>query len=134
MIDDLLAKATPPPITDGTIIAAVAPHAGYPYSGPVAAYTYAALKGHKYSRVVVIAPSHYEASTSPRCTTATPTRRRWGTVPVDKEFARQLVKMSSTISSPQRPRCHWPAPEHSPSKWSCRGCRRCWATLSWCPS
>ena len=41
MIDDMLAKAAPPPV-DGTIIAAVAPHAGYPYSGPVAAWTYAA--------------------------------------------------------------------------------------------
>jgi MEMO1 family protein len=34
---------------------------GYQYSGPVAAYTYAALKGRKFSRVVVIAPSHYVA-------------------------------------------------------------------------
>ena len=40
MIDDMLAKATPPPV-DGEILAAVAPHAGYPYSGPVAAWTYA---------------------------------------------------------------------------------------------
>ena len=60
MIDDMLAHATPAPV-DGPILAAVAPHAGYPYSGPVAAWTYAALKGHKYSRVVVIAPSHYVA-------------------------------------------------------------------------
>jgi hypothetical protein len=30
MIDDMLAKATPPPV-DGEILAAVAPHAGYPY-------------------------------------------------------------------------------------------------------
>jgi hypothetical protein len=48
-----------PTAPDGPILAAVAPHAGYPYSGPVAAWTYAALKGHKYSRVVVIAPSHF---------------------------------------------------------------------------
>ena len=60
MIDDMLAHATQPPITD-PILAVVAPHAGYQYSGPVAAYTYAALKGRKYSRVVVIAPSHHES-------------------------------------------------------------------------
>ncbi len=48
MIDDLLAKAQPPKITD-QILAVVAPHAGYQYSGPVAAYTYAALKGRKFS-------------------------------------------------------------------------------------
>ena len=96
MIDDMLAKAAPPPV-EGAILAAVAPHAGYPYSGPVAAWTYAALKGRKYSRVVVIAPSHYVAfgftSVYDGDAYATPL----GTVPVDKEFARRLVKMSPTI-------------------------------------
>jgi AmmeMemoRadiSam system protein B len=38
MIDEMLAKVSGPPVTD-PILAAVAPHAGYPYSGPVAAYT-----------------------------------------------------------------------------------------------
>ena len=96
MIDDMLAQASPPPV-DGPILAAVAPHAGYPYSGPVAAWTFAALKGHKYSRVVVIAPSHYVGfdftSVYDGDAYATPL----GTIPVDKEFARQLTKMSSTI-------------------------------------
>ena len=96
MIDDMLAHATPAPV-DGPILAAVAPHAGYPYSGPVAAWTYAALKGHKYSRIVVIAPSHYVGfdftSVYDGDAYATPL----GTIPVDKEFARQLTKMSSTI-------------------------------------
>ena len=36
MIDDMLAHASPPPIKD-SILAVVAPHAGYQYSGPVAA-------------------------------------------------------------------------------------------------
>lgn len=95
-IDDMLAHASPPPV-EGPILAAVAPHAGYPYSGPVAAWTYAALRGHKYSRVVVIAPSHYVSfdftSVYDGDAYATPL----GTIPVDKEFARQLTKMSSTI-------------------------------------
>lgn len=96
MIDEMLAHASPPPI-DGPILAAVAPHAGYPYSGPVAAYTYAALKGRKYSRVVVIAPSHFEAfdftSVYEGDAYATPL----GTIPVDKEFAHRLAKMNSSI-------------------------------------
>ncbi len=58
MIDGFLAKAAPPPLEN--VVALVAPHAGYPYSGPVAAYSYALLKGRKFDRVVVIAPSHYE--------------------------------------------------------------------------
>ncbi len=96
MIDGMLARVSLPAI-DGPILAAVAPHAGYPYSGPVAACTYAALKGHKCSRVVVIAPSHFVAfdftSVYDGDAYATPL----GVVPVDKEFARQLVKMSPTI-------------------------------------
>ncbi len=96
MIDDMLAHASPPPIND-PILAVVAPHAGYQFSGPVAAYTYAALKGRKFSRVVVIAPSHYEAfdftSVYEGDAYATPL----GTVPVDKAFAKQLVQMSPTI-------------------------------------
>ena len=96
MIDDLLARVTTPPITE-PLLAVVAPHAGYEYSGPVAAYTYAQLKGRKYTRVVVIAPSHYESfdysSVYDGDTYATPL----GIVPVDKAFAHELVKMNSTM-------------------------------------
>jgi MEMO1 family protein len=96
MIDDMLAHATSPAI-EGPILAAVAPHAGYPYSGPVAAYTYAALKGRKYSRVVVIAPSHYLAFNFTSVYDGDAYATPLGVIPVDKDFARKLVKMSSTI-------------------------------------
>lgn len=43
------------------IIGLVSPHAGYVYSGPVAAYAYKQIQGNKYDAVVVIAPSHVEA-------------------------------------------------------------------------
>jgi AmmeMemoRadiSam system protein B len=36
----------------------ISPHAGYLYSGPVAAYAYKTLSGFDYSTVVVISPSH----------------------------------------------------------------------------
>ena len=95
MIDDFLAKATPPPLEN--VVALVAPHAGYQYSGPVAAYSYALLKGRKFDRVVVIAPSHYEAfdysSVYDGAAYATP----FGQVPVDQAFAAKLAKMSPSI-------------------------------------
>ena len=113
MIDDMLAKATPPPV-DGEILAAVAPHAGYPYSGPVAAWTYAALKGHKYSRVVVIAPSHYVGFDFTSVYDGDAYTTPLGQVPVDKEFARRLVKMSATIQlSGKGHQATQDAPEHS---------------------
>jgi hypothetical protein len=96
MIDEMLAKATPPAIKD-PILAVVAPHAGYQYSGPVAAYTYAALKGRKFSRVVVIAPSHYEAFDFTSVYDGDAYQTPLGNVQVDKAFARQLAKMSSTM-------------------------------------
>jgi len=96
MMDEMLAQAVEPPITD-PILAVVAPHAGYQYSGPVAAYTYAALKGHKFSRVVVIAPSHYESFDFTSVYDGDGYATPLGTVQVDKAFARELAGMSSTM-------------------------------------
>ncbi len=43
----------------GKPVAIISPHAGYQYSGSVAAYGYKAIKDYKYKRVIVLAPSHY---------------------------------------------------------------------------
>jgi AmmeMemoRadiSam system protein B/AmmeMemoRadiSam system protein A len=96
VMDKMLAQV-PAQTIDGQIIAAVVPHAGYPYSGPVAAHTFAALKGRKFARIVVIAPSHYEGfgftSVYDGDGYATPL----GTIRVDKRFAQDLAKLNSTI-------------------------------------
>jgi AmmeMemoRadiSam system protein B/AmmeMemoRadiSam system protein A len=39
-------------------LALIAPHAGYPYSGKVAAKAYKLLEGEQYDTVVIVAPSH----------------------------------------------------------------------------
>ncbi|MGB9692550.1 MAG: AmmeMemoRadiSam system protein B, partial [Candidatus Sumerlaeaceae bacterium] len=57
-VDRLLAQANVA-TTTSRLRALVAPHAGYPYSGPVAATAYAAAKGTAFSRVMILAPSHY---------------------------------------------------------------------------
>jgi MEMO1 family protein len=112
MIGGMLAKASPP--VDGEIFAAVAPHAGYPYSGPVAAWTYAALRDHKYSRVVVIAPSHYVSFGFTSVYDGDAYTTPLGVIPVDKEFARHLAKMSPTIQLSDKGHQATPdAPEHS---------------------
>jgi hypothetical protein len=95
-IDEMLAHVAEPPITD-RILAVVAPHAGYQYSGPVAAYTYAALRGRKFSRVVVIAPSHYESFGFSSVFEGDAYVTPLGLVHVDKAFARKLASMSSTL-------------------------------------
>lgn len=101
MMDSMLAQV-PPQQIDGQILAVVAPHAGYPYSGPVAAYTYAALKGRKFSRVIVIAPSHYEAFDFTSVYDGDGYVTPLGAVPVDKAFAEELSKMSASIRMSKR--------------------------------
>lgn len=101
MMDDMLSHALRPEI-EGRILAAVAPHAGYEYSGPVAAYTYAALQEHKYSRVVVIAPSHYEAFGFTSVYDGDGYTTPLGTAPVDTQFARELVKLNPSIRLSER--------------------------------
>jgi len=95
MIDDFLAKASPPAVDN--VVAIVAPHAGYIYSGPVAAYSYALLKGRKFDRVVVIAPSHYEAFGFSSVYDGAAYTTPFGEVPVDQAFAAKLAKMDPSI-------------------------------------
>ena len=96
MIDQMLANAVLPKI-DGHILGVVAPHAGYPYSGPVAAYSYGALKGRTFSRVVVIAPSHFEGFGYTSVFGGDGYETPLGTAPVDKDFALKLSKMDRSI-------------------------------------
>lgn len=55
-VDDLLARASPRADHPRAIIA---PHAGYVYSGPVAASAFATLAREAYRRVVILGPAHF---------------------------------------------------------------------------
>ncbi|MHC4398182.1 MAG: AmmeMemoRadiSam system protein B [Planctomycetota bacterium] len=56
-IDQLLSEAESVPIE--RLRALVCPHAGYEFSGPVAATAYKQLRGRDLDTVIVLAPSHY---------------------------------------------------------------------------
>lgn len=101
MMDQMIARV-PAQQIDGKIIAVVAPHAGYPYSGPVAAYSYATLKGHKFARVVVIAPSHFEAFAYTSVFDGDGFATPLGTIPVDHEFAQKLSRASGSVHLSER--------------------------------
>ena len=47
---------------EGEVVALVAPHAGYMYSGQVAAHAYKLIEGRNFEVVVVVAPSHRVAT------------------------------------------------------------------------
>jgi AmmeMemoRadiSam system protein B/AmmeMemoRadiSam system protein A len=46
------------PTASGDLVALIVPHAGYPYSAPVAAYAYRLLAGRHFDTVAVIGPGH----------------------------------------------------------------------------
>jgi len=60
IIEEFLAKAKDIQI-DGKLRALVIPHAGYIYSGPIAAFGYRLLQKHKdeFDKVLILGPSHY---------------------------------------------------------------------------
>jgi AmmeMemoRadiSam system protein B len=58
-VDDYLARAKYFATPD-ELVALIAPHAGYPYSGQTAAYAYRQLENRKFDTVVLLGPSHYD--------------------------------------------------------------------------
>jgi len=96
MVDGFVTHAVVP-AQKGQIIALVAPHAGYPFSGGVAGHSYALLKGRPTHRVVVIAPSHFEAFSFTSVYEGDAYVTPLGRVAVDKEFARKLASMNPEI-------------------------------------
>jgi len=102
MVDDFLAKATTPP-TEGELVALVAPHAGYLYSGAAAAFSYRQLRGTMIRRVILVGPAHRV----PVDGAVIYSRGSWqtplGNVPVDEEIAKTLLDANAGISHDPRP-------------------------------
>ena len=73
------------------VVGLVSPHAGYIYSGPVAAHAYAAVAGKKFDTVIVLAPSHRARfdgfCVMPSGSYETPL----GEIPVNAELASKLA-------------------------------------------
>lgn len=57
-VDGYLEQAILPELS-GEVIAVIAPHAGHIYSGRVAGYAFAPLKGKSFDVVAVVSPMHY---------------------------------------------------------------------------
>lgn len=98
------------PADDRLAPAYCVPHAGYRYSGPTAAHTYARLRAHadRVSRVVILGPAHY----TPLAGCAVPTTDGWvtplGDVEIDVSAARTLAADGHVLAD-DGPH----APEHS---------------------
>jgi MEMO1 family protein len=87
------------PDTDlaGEIAGLIAPHAGYIYSGPVAAHAYKLVIGEKYDAVVVVGPSHRVAFRGVSVWDEGGYETPLGIIPVDGSLARDIKKFGSTV-------------------------------------
>jgi AmmeMemoRadiSam system protein B len=89
-IHEMLGKVSPP--SEHAPKALIVPHAGYVYSGPVAATAYNSLRScHKqYTRVVLIGPSHRVPFEGLATSSADAFRTPLGDVPLDRESLQNL--------------------------------------------
>jgi len=81
----------------GELRGLVVPHAGYTYSGQVAAYAYRLLEELPVERVILIGPSHRFGFRGISVDLQSGYRTPLGTVPVDQEFGKKLLEADSTI-------------------------------------
>jgi len=89
MVEELLASAQAVPLK-GKIVALIAPHAGYIYSGKVAGWSYRQVGKGRYERVIVLAPSHHGAFRGFSIMNVASYSTPLGEVPLDKEACAKL--------------------------------------------
>lgn len=100
LIDNFLDAASHQTL-EGDIVALISPHAGYGFSGGVAAYGYKLIKDRPYKTIIVIGSSHYYGfrgvSVYPEGIFRTPL----GDLEIDNEFTQKLLNKSRTFSKVQ---------------------------------
>jgi len=86
------------PEIEGEIVALISPHAGYLYSGQVAAHAYSLIRGRKYDTVIVIGPSHRVAFHGVSVFSKGGYETPLGIVRVDEDLAEKIIKISSLVA------------------------------------
>jgi len=95
-VDGMLDGAPSPPSRARPLMM-MSPHAGYPYSGAVAAAGFRWLQGHEVRTVVMIGPSHVEYFDFTSVWAGEAYQTPLGRVPVDIDLARRLTLRSASI-------------------------------------
>jgi len=98
MLGDLFARAVPPGNLKD-VVAIIVPHAGYVYSGVVAASGYNAVdRSRTYDNVFIIGPSHTVGFEGASVYTAGNFQTPLGTVEVNRQLGDELIKKSRLFS------------------------------------
>jgi AmmeMemoRadiSam system protein B/AmmeMemoRadiSam system protein A len=95
MLDGFLSNARSK--VHGEILALISPHAGYEYSGQVAAYAYKTVENKTFDDVIVIGPSHYYGFLGASVDTMAGRINPLGKVEFDLPLARKIIKYNKNI-------------------------------------
>lgn len=96
MVEEFLSKAEKIQ-TEGRPIALISPHAGYIFSGQVAAYGYKNIKGSDIKKVVLIGPSHHIAFKGASVYTKGSFRTPLGNIKINEKLAGDLLNENSDV-------------------------------------
>ena len=96
MIEGFL-RRVPPTDIPGRLTAIISPHAGYVYSGQVAAHAYKLLEKQQIPTVIVLAPSHHARFTGVSVYDRGGFRTPLGVVPLDQDLIAALEKRDQRI-------------------------------------
>ncbi len=86
-----------PPRLEGELTGLVVPHAGYLYSGSVAAWSYRLLLDNQFDRVLILAPSHHASFNRASIYNLGGFRTPLGVVPLDRELIDELYRHADII-------------------------------------
>jgi len=89
-VDDFLANAEKSDIK-GRVFAIIVPHAGYEYSGQIAAYSFKQLEGTDFKKIIIISPSHYVSFDGMSVYNKGAFETPLGIIKIDKELADKIM-------------------------------------------
>jgi len=95
----MLDSTEPQETASAPVLALIEPHAGYMYSGQVAAAGFRLLEGRRFNRVILIGPSHHDAFTGVAVPTATDYHTPLGLVALDQDGTRFLADRPGFLST-----------------------------------
>jgi len=96
-ISKYFSDATVNPVTNHIDII-IAPHAGYMYSGGVAAYSFKAVSQKQYKTIVILAPSHFYGFPGVSIWKEGGFETPLGIAEVDQDFAQSLIQADSLFA------------------------------------
>jgi MEMO1 family protein len=95
-VDGFLSKAEKAPGT-GRLLALISPHAGYIFSGHVAAYGYKQISGSDIKKVILIGPSHHTGFRGASVYTKGSFRTPLGDVKINERIAEDLLSETADV-------------------------------------